>query len=241
MRTLRWLLVALASLAVFPALASAQSVSLLPLEYGRTWELRDSSGGIWKTRVAEHTTLNSLGVWVLKRTTPDGRIWNYWSEAADGTIRLHGFLRPDENVGAIYDPPLEWIRPTPLGGTTWQTDCTVLDYASGQAIGGLHLTVVVGESLVRSLAQGDFTAWPHEYSLAMPKLPAGSALAALNAFGESTATPDGTILRQEYCLEHGLIREVVCCPGDVRLLESESVPTSSETWSTLKSVYGDPR
>jgi hypothetical protein len=235
--------VALISLCLLTVLLAegVSAQSYLPLEYGRTWELKDSSGGVWRTRVAGQVTLAQRAVHVLKRTTPEGRIWNYWSEAADGTISLHGFKRPDSEVGAIYDPPLEWIRPELSAGLQWQIQTSVTDFTTGIAIGSLSMSVQVGNQRIIRLPRGDFAAWPIEYSSAGPPTLNRQAPSRYNLLGEVTAAPDNSLLRQEYALDHGLIRETVCCPDDVRVLQLQIVPTRPTRWGEFKSHYREPR
>lgn len=226
------------TLAVLPS-TGAEAQSYLPLEVGHTWELESSSGEVWRTRVAGTQDLLGRRVHRLRHWMPDGELWNYWSEDPSGAVLLHGFWRPDLQVGALYDPPLEWIHGHLARHVTWMTEAEVLDFQTHEPRGSIQLTATVERQQLLELPRGDFFVWPLSYAEADAQrrtLPGP----ALSPRGELRGVPDGTTLRQEYARGQGLVRETVCCPEEVRTLTSHLVSRASARWGALKSMYEGP-
>jgi len=113
---------------------SAAAQSYNPVVIGQQWSYRN---GVGVSQTAIFTTDETLpnGTTAARRENEAiagfdvERFWNYWTEDVLGRSFLHGFWRPDENFGILYDPPILWTEVDLRVGKAWQTptDATTFD------------------------------------------------------------------------------------------------------------------
>ncbi len=88
--------------------------------------------------------------------------WNYWT-FADGQLFLHGFWRPVEEFGRVYDPPVLWIDADPTVGDAWQTQFQAFDFTTGDPTGQPRTDVAVTAAETIDVPAGSFEVLLFEY------------------------------------------------------------------------------
>jgi len=166
--------------------------------------------------------------------------WNYWT-FADGQLFLHGFWRPVEGFGRVYDPPLLWIDADPSVGAAWQSEVQALDFVTGDATSQARLDVTVTAAETIDVPAGTFDVLLFEY-VDQQVIKGG-----FDVFGRRTGLVRQTepslplAFREWRAAETGLVRTAFGADAESDWFElvGGTVDGAVRSWGSVKSGYVD--
>ena len=166
--------------------------------------------------------------------------WNYWT-FADGQLFLHGFWRPVEEFGRVYDPPILWIDADPTVGDAWQTQFQAFDFTTGDPTGQPRTDVAVTAAETIDVPAGSFEVVLFEYVDQRAAKSGFDLLGRRSGVARDTEPPNPITVFEWRSVTTGLVRSGTTLEPQEDWFElvGGTVDAAARSWGAVKREFVD--